>query len=149
MATVQAQALKGIASLLGGRKVIGRSITRPGDMRDAVRAGLPYASMESLMKALKLSSRDLTSAMGVAPRTLARRKQGQWLSPAESDRLFRVAWITQLSASVLGSMEKAAEWLRRPNRSLGGRAPVALLDTEIGAREVEEVLNRINFGVYS
>jgi putative toxin-antitoxin system antitoxin component (TIGR02293 family) len=49
----------------------------------------------------------------------------------------------------LGTKEKAAAWLHRSNRALGHVVPLDLVDTEIGARRVEQVLGRIEYGVYS
>ncbi|MBI3118208.1 MAG: DUF2384 domain-containing protein, partial [Candidatus Hydrogenedentes bacterium] len=71
------------------------------------------------------------------------------LSPVESDRLYRVAHVTAQVAETLGSLEKASTWLRHENRALGGKTPFSLLDTEIGARLIENVLQRINHGIYS
>jgi len=61
----------------------------------------------------------------------------------------RLAHISQLAAQTLGSVETARVWLGRANRALGGNTPLSLLDTEIGARQVEEVLARIDSGMYS
>ncbi|MDQ3459226.1 MAG: MbcA/ParS/Xre antitoxin family protein [Deinococcota bacterium] len=47
------------------------------------------------------------------------------------------------------ALESAADWLRSENLSLGGRTPLEYADTEIGAREVENLLGRIEYGVYS
>jgi len=46
----------------------------------------------------------------------------------------------------LGGHERATRWLKRPNRALGGLAPVAAIDTELGARQVENILGRIAYG---
>jgi putative toxin-antitoxin system antitoxin component (TIGR02293 family) len=46
----------------------------------------------------------------------------------------------------IGDGPKATRWLRRPNRALGGSAPLALVDTELGARTVENILGRIAYG---
>jgi putative toxin-antitoxin system antitoxin component (TIGR02293 family) len=46
----------------------------------------------------------------------------------------------------LGSEEKAIQWLRRPNRALGNQTPLELMDTDIGAKQVEDVLGRIEHG---
>lgn len=46
----------------------------------------------------------------------------------------------------LGDHERAVRWLKRPDRALGGVAPVAAVDTELGARQVENILGRIAYG---
>lgn len=57
--------------------------------------------------------------------------------------------IVLRTAEILGSQEEASRWLQTPNRALGGRTPMDLLDTEPGNRQVEDVLGRIEHGVYS
>ena len=138
-----------VVALLGGTKVLGRGIDTAAAMQEALRRGLPFAAFESLRKALELPSGELTDILGVASRTLARRKRARQLSAAESDRLYRVAFITRLAVEVLGSLEKARVWLGRPNRALRDAAPVSLLDNEIGERQVEEILRRIEHGIVS
>jgi putative toxin-antitoxin system antitoxin component (TIGR02293 family) len=54
-----------------------------------------------------------------------------------------------MASEVLGSLAKARAWLHAENRALGGRSPIGLLDTEIGEQRVEDLLNRINYGIYS
>ena len=44
--------------------------------------------------------------------------------------------------------EAALDWLSSSNRALGGDEPVSLLDTELGAKRVFDVLGRIEHGVY-
>jgi putative toxin-antitoxin system antitoxin component (TIGR02293 family) len=87
----------------------------------------------------------------VAPRrTLDRRKaEGGKLSLAESDRALRVERIAEHAERVFGNPEKAQRWLRKPNRALDGAIPMDLLASETGAHRVDEVLHRIDFGMYS
>jgi putative toxin-antitoxin system antitoxin component (TIGR02293 family) len=67
----------------------------------------------------------------------------------ESDRLYRVAYIAYVAAATLGGLEPSRTWLSRPNRGLGGVSPLSLLDTDIGCRQVEELLARLNHGIFS
>jgi putative toxin-antitoxin system antitoxin component (TIGR02293 family) len=53
------------------------------------------------------------------------------------------------AVEMLGDEEKAVEWLRTPNRALGGDRPLDQIDTDLGARAVEDILGRIAYGVYS
>jgi putative toxin-antitoxin system antitoxin component (TIGR02293 family) len=65
------------------------------------------------------------------------------------DRLNRFVRIATRAREVLGEEEKARQWLRTPNRALAGQTPLSRLDTNLGAREVEEILGRIEHGVFS
>jgi putative toxin-antitoxin system antitoxin component (TIGR02293 family) len=124
---------------------------RPGleDLRRRVRAGLPYRSVETVAERFDLRREELSELLAVPQRTLARRKRERRLEPDESDRLFRLARLATRGVGVLGSADKVARWLKAPNRALGGRAPLALCDTDLGVRQVEEILGRIEHGVYS
>ncbi len=137
-----------VATLLGGHKVLG-GITEAADLLQAVRQGLPYASLEALTDALEAELGDVSAVIGLDARTLARRKHERQLSPIESDRLYRVAYVIHLATSTLGGLEKAGVWLQRDNRTLGGHAPLSLLDTEIGGRQVKETLLQLNHGIYA
>ncbi len=64
----------------------------------------------------------------------------------ESDRLYRLARIVALAKYYLGDNQLAMQWLKRPNRALGGKIPLELLDTEPGAKMVENILGRIAYG---
>lgn len=140
---------KRVIALLGGPKVLSKKIRNAADLQSALREGFPYAAFEAFLLVLDFKSKNLADLLGVAPRTLARRKISKQLSPIESDRLYRVAYITNFATEVLGSLDKARVWLHRDNRALGGYSPVSFLDTEIGERQVEDLLNRINYGVFS
>lgn len=87
--------------------------------------------------------------VGLPARTLARRKKERRLRADESDRLLRLARVAAVAEDVLGAQDKAGRWLQKPNRALGGIAPLDLLDTDLGAEEVVTVLGRIEHGVYS
>lgn len=87
----------------------------------------------------------------VAPRRTLdrRRKSGELLTIPESDRVVRLERIVALAERVFGDPDKAHRWLRRPNRALNGAAPVDLLESENGAREVEQLLGRVEYGMFS
>ena len=87
--------------------------------------------------------------LSMPERTLARRQKQARLTADESDRLIRVARVMAHAIQVLGSRDKAANWLRAANRALDGSAPLSLLDTDIGAQQVSEILGRIEYGIYS
>ena len=135
--------------MLGGEKILGRNASSPLKLVDAVRQGLPYASLRAVMQALDLSRQEASRVLMLPLRTLDRRKRQRRLQADESDRLYRLANVATRAVEVLGSPEHAARWLRHPNRALGGVVPLELLDTELGATQVGEILGRIEYGMYS
>src|SRR5437667_2556983 len=138
--------LRAVVHELGGEQTLGRSLSSDRDLRDAIREGFPPAVVEELMRASGLTLKELAAALDLSPRSLQRRRRTGRLARFESDRLYRLARIIALARESLGEDEIAARWLKRPNRALGGVAPVAAIDTEPGARQVENVLGRIAFG---
>jgi putative toxin-antitoxin system antitoxin component (TIGR02293 family) len=136
-------------ALEGPSSILRLRATSLAELRDAVRRGLPFSAFEALTKQLEISPQHFTAVLGIPPRTVARRKEARHLNPQESDRLYRVARAVSQAVEVLGSIDKARVWLKMPNRALGCEIPLDLLDTEIGARQVEEVLLRLNYGIFS
>lgn len=139
-----------ISAVLGGPKVLGRKIKKPDDLARLIREGLPASSITVLAEKLDLGSTALSQKLGIAQRTLSRRlSRRSRLTAAESDRTVRLARVYASAVELIGDEGKAVDWLRTPNRALGGERPLDRLDTDVGAREVEDILGRIAYGVYS
>ena len=89
-------------------------------------------------------------ALVVPKRTLARRKAAhEPLTVEETDKALRLARIAVQAERVFGAPEKAHRWLREPKRALQGETPLAYLASEAGARVVEEMLYRIEYGMFA
>ena len=139
-----------IAKVLGGRKVLGKAVKKADDLAQLVRKGLPASSVTALAEKLDMGNNVLSRKLGIPQRTLTRRlSQRSRLTAAESDRTVRFARVYASAVEMIGDKDKAVEWLRTPNRALGGKRPLDQLDTDLGAREVEDILGRIAYGVYS
>jgi putative toxin-antitoxin system antitoxin component (TIGR02293 family) len=139
-----------IAQILGGRKVLGKTIKNSDDLTHLIRRGLPAGSITALADKLRIGNSILSRKLGIPQRTLTRRlSQALLLTPAESDRTVRMARVYANAVEMIGDEEKAIDWLNTPNRALGGGRPLDQLDTDTGARVVEDILGRIAYGVYS
>ncbi len=130
---------------LGGERALGRALASDRDMREAIREGFPHAVLEELMRASGLTLKELAHALDLSTRSLQRRRRGR-LARFESDRLYRMARVLALARETLGDEARANRWLKRANHALGGLAPIAAIDTELGARQVENLLGRIAYG---
>jgi putative toxin-antitoxin system antitoxin component, TIGR02293 family len=116
---------------------------------ERIRAGLGFQELEKLQKALGLTLEKIGRALGMSRATLHRRKLQRRLDQAESERVVRYQRLLQKAADVFGGAEQAREWLTHPQRGLGQAIPLDFAQSEIGAREVENLLGRIEYGVYS
>jgi len=138
---------RGVAERLGGHHVLKRAIESDLDLVEAIECGLPIEALESVVRDGTFSAGEINDLV-LPRRTLTHRKdRGQRLTAGESDRLTRVVRLAARAEEAIGSTEKAARWLRKPNRTLLGKRPIDLLESDVGARMVEEVLGRIEQGL--
>jgi putative toxin-antitoxin system antitoxin component (TIGR02293 family) len=141
-----AEELQAVIAELGGEKVMGRALRTNNDLRSAIREGFPQKVVGSVMNSAGLTLKELSATLDLSPRSLQRRRVQGRLARYESDRLYRLARIIALAKRYIGDEKAATRWLKRPNRALGGDVPLQLIDTELGARAVENILGRIAFG---
>jgi putative toxin-antitoxin system antitoxin component (TIGR02293 family) len=113
-----------------------------------IRRGYPPSVFRTLREALQLSDAELGDHLRIARRTLTRRLRAKAFNPEESDRMARVAAVFTKAARLFGP-EQAREWMKSPLEALAGETPLRRCDTTLGASEVEGVLGRIDYGVYS
>ncbi len=138
-----------LVEALGGRKTLGKNVRREEDLEKWIRAGLPFAALEHLMKVLALQTDIMSRCLGITTRTLQRRRTQNVLAKQEGAQLVRLARIYQRAAHILGSHEDAVAWLRHSNITLGNKTPLDLMDTPLGEERVHALLSRIEHGVYS
>ncbi len=119
------------------------------DVFEQVRAGFPFSKFVRLEKASGLSRDALARLLGIPKRTLTRRQGEGRLRPDESDRVLRASAIFELAQDLFaGDSAAATAWMESPHAALGGKTPLALAATEVGAREVEQLIGRLEHGVF-
>lgn len=114
-----------------------------------VRAGLPASAFERFSAVTGLSREVLAKATGTSTRTLERRKaRGARLDTAISERLVRLARLYAKASEVIGDNQLARQWMQTPRSAFSGQTPFEMAQTELGAREVEDLLLRVEHGVF-
>ena len=131
---------------LGFKSALGKGSTFK-QVRDALQEGVPRSAFDQLRTDLGVSNEDLADILGIPTRTLARRTER--FKADESERLLRVGSVWAKSLDVLEDLPAARRWMTQPKLALGGLTPLRCCDTELGAREVESLLGRIEHGVFS
>ena len=130
-------------------KILASNFT-PSKLIEALRVGLPMQELDDLQASFAMPADRLAPMLGISKATFHRRKgAGRRLNPAVSDRVVRFARLLGKAVKVFGDIEDAKQWLNSPQFGLGGAVPLDYAKTEIGAREVENLLGRIEYGVYS
>ena len=115
----------------------------PSKLIELLHAGLPVSELDDLQTSLAVPMEKLIPMLGISKATFHR------LAQAESDRVVRFARLMGKAVEVMESEECARQWLASPQFGLGGAVPLEYSETEVGAREVEDLLGRIEHGVYS
>jgi len=121
----------------------------PTELIRQIQKGLRFSELESLQNSIDLPFEQLAAKLSISRSTLQRRKAAGRLSPDESDRVMRYSRLLHQATDFFGDIEKARAWLKHPQYGLGGAVPLDYATTETGAREVENLLGRMKYGVYS
>jgi putative toxin-antitoxin system antitoxin component (TIGR02293 family) len=140
-----------VMSFVQGRQGdAGPALFTPASLIEALEAGLPFQELEILRASLDLPVDLMATMLGISKATFHRSKgTARRLSPSVSDRVVRYAKLVGFAVKVFGDLADAKLWLKLPQIGLGGAVPLDYAKTEIGAREVENLLGRIEYGVYS
>lgn len=116
---------------------------------ERVREGLPMTEFQTARSLLEVSEERLAGLLGMSRATLHRRKKSGHLDRTESDRLVRYVRLFARACEALGGEAGARSWLAAPAVAFHGESPLDFADTEIGAREVEAMLLRLEHGVFT
>jgi putative toxin-antitoxin system antitoxin component (TIGR02293 family) len=131
------------------KKPIHAKAKHPHELIRRIQKGLPFSDLRVLQDSIDMPFEQLAAKLAISRSTLQRRKTAGRLSPDESDKVMRFSQLLEHATKVFGDVDKARAWLKHPQRGLGGAVPLDYAETEIGAREVDNLLGRIDYGVYS
>ena len=131
-------------------KMIGVKAKNPVDLVKHVEKGLAFSAVEALQEQMNLATKEIARLLDIKFRTFLRRKEAGRLQPAESDRVLRTSRLFARAQDLFdGDREAARGWLMTPQRALGGAIPLEIAKTEVGAREVEKIIGRLEQGVFT
>jgi putative toxin-antitoxin system antitoxin component (TIGR02293 family) len=133
---------------------LGASLGLPALETDALiqklQTGLSFRALESFSSESSIPISEIGDTMQVPERTLARRRVAGRLSSEESEKLLRLSNIFEQAVDLFeGDVKAAVAWLRSPKRALAYKAPLTYARTEIGARQVEDLIGKLEQGVFT
>jgi putative toxin-antitoxin system antitoxin component (TIGR02293 family) len=121
-----------------------------GQLIRRVEGGFPFKAMEALASQSGVAVSVIAAIIGIPERTLARRKAAGKLAPHESERLLRLSTVFEKAVELFeGNVPAAVSWLTTPKKALGSQPPLEYSRTELGAHEVENLIGRLEHGVFS
>jgi putative toxin-antitoxin system antitoxin component (TIGR02293 family) len=123
--------------------------TGPFELIAQSRSGVAHTEVRQLASLLELTIRELAILLSMNERTMARRLVSGSLNKVESERLLLLKALAAHGLRVFEDQGKFNRWLRRPLEILDGQSPLELLDTATGFQVVDQILGRIEYGVYS
>ncbi len=129
---------------------LGVNVNNTLELIGEIEDGFSFRAFEELQEQLELTVSELAELLQIPRRTLSRRKREGKLPPDESERLLRFSRVLHTSLELFeGDQTLTLKWLRAQNRAFGGETPLDMARTEIGAREVEKLIGRLEHGVFS
>ena len=131
------------------RKPVRAKAKHPHELIRRIQKGLPFSDLRVLQDSIDMPFEQLAAKLSISRSTLQRRKVAGRLSPDESDKVMRFSRLLEHATDVFGDVNKARAWLKFPQHGLGGAVPLDYAETEVGAREVDNLLGRIDYSVYS
>ena len=113
-----------------------------------VEEGFSFHALERFQKNTQIPTSDLADVVDIKVRTLRRRKEEGRLEPDESDRLLRLSRVFAQALELFeGDAAAARRWFYTPAKALAGEKPIAFARTDLGTREVEALIDRLEQGV--
>jgi|SRR5271156_6512275 putative toxin-antitoxin system antitoxin component (TIGR02293 family) len=135
-----------VATVMGGKAILGRTVRSMSELESTVSSGLPKRALRSTAERIAPLPADARRVMyQVVPEATYKRRTR--LSRPESERTERLARVIAAAEHVWESREDAREWLTRPHPELGNRTPLESAMSELGARRVEDLLDRLFYGI--
>ena len=130
--------------------LLGLTVFDTPDLLKAINKGFTYHTFQRFQRNIALPLESVMTLVNIPRRTLTRRKHEGRFAPEESDRLVRASRVYGKALELFeGNVRAASNWLLAPQRGLGGAVPLALAQTDIGSREVERLIGRLEHGVFA
>lgn len=131
-----------------GTRILGIGAGNTAGIVRQIRHGFPYSRLAKFQKTTHLPMEQIARFIGVPQRTLTRRASEGLLQPDESDRLLRAARVFEMAVELFeGNVSAARQWLETPQPGLGDEVPLEFASTDVGAREVENLIGRLEHGI--
>ncbi len=140
----------GFVRLLGGKGILTRPIRSEFDIISLSNEGITKASLDALIGHLGISKKAFSeNILDASVKTLERKKSTDMLDRRTTSIAIEIAKVLEHAFEVFESEEKVKSWLNKPNRALNQIKPIDLFHIPTGLGMVNNILGRIEEGVYS
>ena len=131
-------------------QILGLKVKTLPSLIRLINKGLPWSTVLAFARISGFSQQQVAEFLDLPARTFARRRHSGTLDRTESERLVRLAEIFDAALGLFdGDAGSTRQWLISPVRGLDNAAPIHFARTELGAREVRNLIGRMRDGVFS
>ena len=134
---------KHVKQIFGNRKLDSRK-----DYVLLSREGISMPIFKKIIDYTGLTTKEISEILPVSERQLSRYKSDHILRKDISSHLIQLVELFEKGYELFGE-EKFQNWLRSKIIVLGNEKPINYLDTSIGIQMIEDIIGRIEHGVYS
>ncbi len=139
-----------VASLLGGKEVLGTTVKTEFDLIELSNEGLKRESLDALISFLSVPKKHFVEGvLDLSVKTIERKRPDDRLGRHTSSHIIEIAKVVEHAVAVFEDEDKVRDWLATPNRSMNGMRPLELFHMPTGLALVNTILGRIEEGVYS
>jgi putative toxin-antitoxin system antitoxin component (TIGR02293 family) len=132
-----------------GQLDYGRSVPTTMEKMEISREGITKKELEILKTVADLDYTTMARILSVTRATLINKKKEEKFTGPLSERIVGLADLYAYGKKVFGDPERFNAWMNDPNKALGGKMPLEIIDNQYGREEVKNILGRIDYGVYS
>jgi putative toxin-antitoxin system antitoxin component (TIGR02293 family) len=139
-----------VADMLGVLNLFRHNVHSTVAVHEILNDGLPRRALLKVLESARIPTSELLPVFAISARTLMRLKAepNKRLGVEQSGRVWRFTEMLAKAEDVLGSSERALEWMLKPAMALENRRPIELLTTPVGSQLVDDVIERMRYGVY-
>ncbi|HWD90665.1 MAG TPA: antitoxin Xre/MbcA/ParS toxin-binding domain-containing protein [Mucilaginibacter sp.] len=137
-------------NLLGGESIVRHPVGSDFDLISLSNEGISKASVDALVGHLGISRKAFSeNILDTSVKTLERKKNTDKLDKRTSSHIIEITKVVEHAFEVFEDENSVKQWLNSPNRALGGIKPIDLFYIPTGLSMVDNILGRIEHGVYS
>lgn len=141
--------LSTLEKVLGGKKVLHRSIQNRMDLIELSDMGVTKNALLNLAKYFSCSIKQMAQLLSITERTIQRYAPGKPFNHVVSEKILQIAEVAAKGSEVFGDRDKFLAWMNHPNKALKNKTPISLLKSRFGTDLVLDELGRIEHGVSS
>ena len=119
------------------------------EKKNIIRLGISKQDLEEIMKATLLDYNKVAKLLSLSNATIFNKRGQKKFTLKVSEKIVGLADIYSFGYIVFEDKIRFNSWMFKPNIGLGGLHPYEFLNSKCGREVIQNIIGRINYGVYS